>query len=169
MILAGQSWGTLLGAEVTHRRPDLLYAFVAFGQLTGWESSYEGIRQGLLDLAHTTHDRALEARMTAVGPVPVGPNPAPFLAAMGPVWDEMNRRGYSWHSKTGSPSPLDDLFLAATVMSPTVSDPRLWQLLRGANNNDYYRYIHPTVSGWSLERDVGTELHVPYILIDGPV
>jgi pimeloyl-ACP methyl ester carboxylesterase len=167
VVLVGQSWGTLIGAEVAHRRPELLYAFVAFGQLTGWESSYEGIRQRLLELARTTHDQALEARMTAVGPIPVGPDPAPFLAAMDPVWDEMNRRGYSWHSKTGSPAPLDDLFLAATVMSPSVSDRRLWQLLTGANNNDHYRYIHPTVSGWSLERDVGTEFRVPYILIMG--
>jgi len=105
--------------------------------------------------------------MTAVGPIPVGPDPAPFLAAMDPVWNEMNRRGYSWRNKTGSPTPLDDLFLAATVMSPSVSDRRLWQLLTGANNNDHYRYIHPTASGWSLGRDVGTDFRVPYILIMG--
>lgn len=167
VVLVGQSWGTLLGAEIAHRRPDLLYAFVAFGQITGWESSYEEIRRLLLDLGRRTGDPALVKRMQDAGPVPVGPKPGPFFAAMDPVWDEMNRRGYSWHSVTGSSSPLDEIFLAATIESPTVSDRRMLDLLRGGKGNDYYTTLHPTLSGWNLERDVGTRFAVPYILVMG--
>jgi pimeloyl-ACP methyl ester carboxylesterase len=152
---------------MAHRRPDLVYALVAFGQITGWESSYEGIRQLLLDLGRRTGDRALEKRMQDTGPVPVGPKPGPFLAAMDPVWDEMNRRGYSWHNVMGSADPIDELFLAATIESPSVPDRRLIQSMLGGGGNDYYDTLHPTLSGWSLERDVGTRFGVPYILIMG--
>ena len=167
VVLVGQSWGTLLGAEIAHRRPDLLYAFVAFGQITGWESSYEEIRRLLLDLGRRTADRALERRMEQVGPIPVDPKPGPFFTAMEPVWDEMNRRGYSWHSVTGSAYPLDELFLAASIESPSISDRRLVGMMVGGGGNDYYNTLHPTLSGWSLERDVGTQFAVPYILIMG--
>lgn len=167
VVLVGQSWGTLLGAEIAHRRPDLLYAFAAFGQITGWESSYEEIRQLLLDLGRRTGDRSLVKRMQDAGPIPVGPKPGPFFAAMDSVWDEMNRRGYSWHSVTGSPNPLDELFLAATIESPSVSDSRMIHLMLGGGGNDYYTTLHPTLSGWNLERDVGTRFAVPYILVMG--
>jgi pimeloyl-ACP methyl ester carboxylesterase len=167
VVLVGQSWGTLLGAEIAHRRPDLLYALVSFGQLTGWESSYEEIRRLLLDLGRRTADRALERRMEQVGAVPVDPKPGPFFTAMEPVWDEMNRRGYSWHSVTGSAYPLDELFLAASIESPSISDRRLVEIMVGGGSNDYYNTLHPTLSGWSLERDVGTQFEIPYILIMG--
>lgn len=168
VVLVGQSWGTLLGAEIAHRRPDLLYVLTSFGQLTGWESSYEEIRLLLLDLGKRTGDNALVKRMTDVGPIPVGKSPGPFLAAMDPVWDEMNRRGYSWHTITGSPAPIDDrIFLPAAILSPTISDERLYQWIRGAGENDNYDFLHPTLSGWNLERDVGTTFAVPYVLVMG--
>jgi pimeloyl-ACP methyl ester carboxylesterase len=167
VVLVGQSWGTLLGAEIAHRRPDLLHALVSFGQITAWEGSYEGIRQLLLDLGRRTGDRALEKRMQDAGPVPVNPDPAPFFKTMDPVWDEMNRRGYSWHAVTGNPAPLDEIFLVATLTSPTVTDGGIAQLLSGRGRTDYYPMLHPTISGWNLERDVGTQLAVPYILVMG--
>ncbi|HEX4242713.1 MAG TPA: alpha/beta hydrolase [Steroidobacteraceae bacterium] len=167
IVLVGQSWGTLLGTEVAHRRPDMLYALVSIGQLTGWESSYEEIRRLLLDLGKRTGDRALADKMTKAGPVPVGPKAGPFLAAMDPVWEEMNRRGYSWHAVTGSDDPIGELFDAAAFTSPTIDDRRFLSLLRGGSGNDYYATLHPTLSGWSLERDVGTRMAVPYVLIMG--
>jgi pimeloyl-ACP methyl ester carboxylesterase len=168
IVLVGQSWGTLLGAEIAHRRPDLLYAFAAFGQITGWESSYEEIRQLLLDLGRRSGDEALVKRMQQAGPIPVGPKPGPFFAAMDPVWDEMNRRGYSWHSVTGSAYPLDEIFLVAAIESPSVPDRSMIDLLLGrGGGNDYYTTLHPTLSGWNLERDVGTRFSVPYILVMG--
>jgi len=167
VVLVGQSWGTLLGTEMAHRRPDLVYALVSFGQLTAWEASYEEIRRLLLDLGRRTGDRALQKRMQDVGPIPVGSKPGPFLAAMDPVWDEMNSRGYSWHSVTGSEYPLDEIFLAGALASPSITDMRMIELMVGSNSNDYYNTLHPTLSGWSLERDVGTRFEVPYILIMG--
>ena len=167
IVLVGQSWGTLLGAEIAHRRPDLLYALVSFGQLTAWEANYEEIRRLLIDLGRRSGDAALAKRMQDVGPIPVGPSPGKFLAAMDPVWDEMNRRGYSWHSVTGSDDPIGEIFLAGTLMSPSVSDERMLELLRGSGGNDYYNTLHPTLSGWNIERDVGTHFEVPYILIMG--
>ena len=86
---------------------------------------------------------------------------------MDSVWDEMNRRGYSWHSVLGSSSPLDEIFLTASIESPTVSDRRMIDLMLGGKGNDYYTTLHPTLSGWSLERDVGTRFAVPYILVMG--
>jgi pimeloyl-ACP methyl ester carboxylesterase len=167
VVLVAQSWGTLLSTEIAHRRPDLLYALASFGQITAWEGSYEGIRQLLLDLARRTNDRALEKRMQDAGPIPVKPDPGPFFKAMDPVWDEMNRRGYSWHSVTGDPYPLDELFLATSLMSPSVSDAQIARFIFGGGANDYYKTLHPTISGWNLERDVGTQFAVPYILVMG--
>jgi pimeloyl-ACP methyl ester carboxylesterase len=79
----------------------------------------------------------------------------------------MSRRGYSWHNVQGSADPVGEIFLASALESPSISDRRLLERMLGFGGSDYYATLHPTLSGWSLERDVGTQLAVPYILVMG--
>lgn len=70
VLLVGSSWGTVLGADVVARRPDLFSAFVAMGTVVhgprGEAISYETVRECLQERADDGDLRALEA----IGPPP---------------------------------------------------------------------------------------------------
>ena len=70
IFLAGSSWGTVLGADVVARRPDLFYAYVAMGAVVhgprGEAISYTTVRECLRARGDTDDLEALEA----IGPPP---------------------------------------------------------------------------------------------------
>jgi len=70
IFLAGSSWGTVLGADLVSRRPDLFHAFVAIATDVhgpkGEEISYAYVRECLRDRGDTDDLRALEE----IGPPP---------------------------------------------------------------------------------------------------
>jgi len=45
LILVGHSWGTILGAQVIHQRPDLFSAFVGTGMVVSWPLTVEATEQ----------------------------------------------------------------------------------------------------------------------------
>lgn len=70
IFLAGSSWGTVLGADVVARRPDLFYAFIAMGTVVhgprGEAISYATVQECLRERGDTDDLRALEE----IGPPP---------------------------------------------------------------------------------------------------
>ena len=169
VVLLGQSWGTLLGLEIAHRRPDLLYAYVGIGQLTAWEQNFEGSRQNLLALAARTHDTALTAAMRRAGKVPVGPALGKaFVHFDDVVGGAVVARGYSWHNFQGPGDSWDDRLETAYMVSPSVSDADLLhRFLDRTDTFSNYFTLHPTITGWDAEHDVGTRFEVPVIIFAG--
>lgn len=69
LIVFGNSWGTQLGLELIHRRPELASAYVGVAQavgLRGWVRGYELA----LDAARARGDVAAVAALEAAGPPP---------------------------------------------------------------------------------------------------
>jgi len=70
IILVGGSWGSMLGIEVAHRRPDLFIAYVGMAQMVGWRKNVAGSYERVLQLARAANDEKSIATLTEIGPPP---------------------------------------------------------------------------------------------------
>ena len=163
IIVLGQSWGSALGLQVAHRRPDLLYALVTVGMVTAWDENFEETRQLLIDLAKKTGDAVLLKKMTDLGAEPADNTKA--VEWIGAVQAEMENRGYSWHNSQG---PWGGRIVTALKFSPSVSDADL--VARMHPNPDtpaYSTQVVNSLRGWTAEKVIGTRLEVPLIALQG--
>lgn len=69
VVLFGSSWGSLLGLELIHRRPDLFSAYVGTSQPVGTRGALVGYQMAL-DAARRRGDEAGIAALTRIGPPP---------------------------------------------------------------------------------------------------
>ncbi len=165
VIVIGQSWGSLLGLEVAHRRPDLLYALVTVGQVAAWEGNFEETRRLLTELAKSTGDTALLKKMTDLGPLPRSTESKGSNDWIGVVQGEMINRGYSWHNSLGDWGPR---LVTAAKLSPTVTDADLAAAATPhPEQKAYVEQVVASLSGWDAEKDIGTRLAVPWVLLQG--
>lgn len=70
IILLGGSWGSVLGVEMVHSRPDLFYAYVGFAQMVDWHKNVAASYARVLELARAANDAPSMAALTAIGPPP---------------------------------------------------------------------------------------------------
>jgi len=69
VVLFGSSWGSLLGIELAHRRPELFSAYVGTSQPVGARGALVGYQMAL-DAARRRGDAAAIAALTRIGPPP---------------------------------------------------------------------------------------------------
>ena len=69
IVLLGTSWGSVLGVEMIHQRPDLFSAYVGAAQAVGTRGALVGYRMAL-QAALDRGDAAAIADLTRVGPPP---------------------------------------------------------------------------------------------------
>jgi pimeloyl-ACP methyl ester carboxylesterase len=69
VVLFGSSWGSLLGLELAHRRPDLFSAYVGTSQPVGARGALVGYQMAL-DAARQRGDEQGVAALTRIGPPP---------------------------------------------------------------------------------------------------
>jgi len=169
VVVFAQSWGTILGAEATKRRPDLIAAYVATGQATGWRSNFEESRRLAMEEARQSRDTARYARLEALGPLPeMRKDKAGYQAWMKAVQTDITASGHSWYNFRG-PGDWSSRFIAMLAMSPDVSDRDIANMILGRgglpfNGNDQ---IIDSLGNWTLETSVGTSLKVPVVMIMG--
>jgi pimeloyl-ACP methyl ester carboxylesterase len=70
IILVGSSWGSVLGAHMAIRRPDLFHAYVGVSQLVRYRDNQAATYRRLLALARQAEDSATLSRLEALGPPP---------------------------------------------------------------------------------------------------
>jgi pimeloyl-ACP methyl ester carboxylesterase len=169
VVVFAQSWGTILGAEATKRRPDLIAAYVATGQATGWRSNFEESRRLAMEEAHQSHDTARYARLAALGPLPLmSEDMAGYQAWMRAVQTDISASGHSWYNFRG-PGDWSSRFIALLAMSPDVSDRDLANTILGRGGLPFNGAdeIIGSLGDWTLEKSVGTNLKVPVVMIMG--
>jgi len=170
VIVFGQSWGTVVGAEVAKRRPDLVSAYVATGQITGWRQTFEEARRLAMEEARQTHDAARYDRLAALGPLPrIGDDMAGHKAWLKAVQIDISRSGHSWYNFRGPGDSWASRFIAIFAASPDVSDRDFIDTLLGRGRLPFSDFdeIVPSLGDWTLEKSVGTNLKVPVVMIEG--
>jgi pimeloyl-ACP methyl ester carboxylesterase len=70
IILVGGSWGSVLGTNMVHARPDLFYAYIGQAQIVDWWANASASYARLLELAQAAQDREAIAALTDIGPPP---------------------------------------------------------------------------------------------------
>lgn len=169
VVVFAQSWGTILGAEVAKRRPDLISAYVATGQVTGWKRNFEEGRRLALDEARRTRDTARYQRLAALGPLPnAKEDTAEYQAWIKAVQGDITASGHSWHNFRGT-GDWTSRFIAMFAMSPDVDNRELVDVFLGRgglpfNGNEE---IVASLGDWTLEGSVGTTMKVPVVMIMG--
>lgn len=170
IVLMGQSWGTSLGVEVAHRRPDLLHALVSIGQVVDRKGNFEETRRLFLADAKARGDAALLKRMTDAGPPPAdftdmeGKVGAWLAAVQGPL----DPTGHGWHNFTGPQESWSYRIVAARDVSPSSLNPPQPEESpfpggAGAKLAEVWR----SSADWSIRKDVGYDFQVPVIIFAG--
>jgi pimeloyl-ACP methyl ester carboxylesterase len=168
VVLVGQSWGTVLALEVAHERPDLLHAVVTQGLAANWLGSPRLLYQHLLAQAAATGDTAEAARLGTLGPLPPVDQPLELLAwarRLGVGFPDSN----TWHNIRGPGDSWARRIEGLELVSPDYSAEEFAAAHRDSSRAaiGYYQEAMSSVLGWDAERDVGTRLAVPLIVMQG--
>ncbi|MGC8771720.1 MAG: alpha/beta fold hydrolase [Brevinematia bacterium] len=70
VYLVGHSWGTIIGAYVTAKRPDLIQAYIAIGQIVDMERGELISYQFTLDEARRLNNKKAIQQLEKIGPPP---------------------------------------------------------------------------------------------------
>jgi pimeloyl-ACP methyl ester carboxylesterase len=67
LVVLGHSWGSVIATGMAQQRPHLFAAYVGTGQVSAWADTVQFQFDFLKDVARTKGDRALLARLEAIG------------------------------------------------------------------------------------------------------
>lgn len=168
VIVMGQSWGTVLALEIARRRPDLIHAVVSVGQVVDEKQNFVETRRLLIEDARARGDTALERKLSDLGPMPSIDDWDRWLAWLRVVQTENLRQGHSWHSAR-EPAALGARILAGISVSPNLVDHPVEKPTapfpggRAAKDKE----INLSIDDWTAEKDIGTRLAVPLVMISG--
>lgn len=171
IILVGQSWGTVLALEVAHRRPDLLHAVVTQGLAANWLASPRLHYEHMLGEAEAKGDTVEAGRLRGLGPPPPPDQPrklfewARDLGVGFPdanTWHNIRGPGDGWARRTDALEYVSPDYSAAEY----AADHAARQADPAAFLARYQEAMTPVLP-WDAERDVGTTLEVPLIVMQG--
>ncbi|HSP17288.1 MAG TPA: alpha/beta hydrolase [Thermoanaerobaculia bacterium] len=155
IILAGGSWGSILGIYMVHARPDLFSAYVGEAQMVNWQKNVSASYARVLELARASDDQEAIAALTAIGP---------------PPWDSLSKwprfrkwqRAYQAKKATAAPPVL--------TRSPEYDSPEERATDAEADDFSFLHFVGLTMSGPITRIDLpalGTRFAIPILMIQG--
>ena len=157
IIIAGHSWGTILGVYMAKARPDLFYAYVGAGQVVNAQENEAVNYARALDKAKALGDaKAIEELQAS------GPPPYPRMNALTTqrIWAQAYEHADSY---------------VATEQTSSVYAPgySLFDLVHAIQSIRFTlnTFIGPTMSGPAMKVDLkalGPDFAVPIFVIEGP-
>jgi proline iminopeptidase len=70
IFVLGHSWGSVLGLQLAHRHPELLYAYIGVGQATDALQNEAVLYRDTLDQARRTQNKEAIDQLTSIAPYP---------------------------------------------------------------------------------------------------
>lgn len=112
VIVLGHSWGSIVGANLAHRHPELMYAYVGMGQVVGGVANETENYRQTLEQARARHNDEAVKELEALAPYPNTDGTLP-LAKVGTdrKWSmafgalAYNRTGYDYYENLAKLSP----------------------------------------------------------------
>jgi pimeloyl-ACP methyl ester carboxylesterase len=151
IVLLGLSWGSMLGANMAHRRPDLFYAYVGTGQAVN-QGKYKKIayEELLAEARRRKNARALR-ELEAIG---------------SPPWDTGRKEGV--HTRWATTFESGQLPLSEAVSMVLFDSPDgpldLFYFARGLLTSD--EYFRDRVNALDIP-SFGTQFAVPFFVFQG--
>ena len=161
VTLLGESWGTILGVLAVQRRPDLFAAYVGSGQMVSLRETDRRIYRDLLNLAATSGDANLAAKLRALGEPPYRDMPISNAYVMG-LYDKLYKpytppADYRKLGTNANLGPWGVLGSEYTLMDKV-------NVLRGLV--DTFAIMYPQLQTLDFRRDAPS-LKTPVFLLDG--
>jgi pimeloyl-ACP methyl ester carboxylesterase len=154
IALFGWSWGTILGMEMIHARPDLFSVYVGTGQFVDGKDNESLGYQALLARAIAKHDTATVDGLRKIGPPPYNSS------------DKFGtERGLLKAYVPAADHAINDNALSIMGFTPGYSLSEIYQALMKAPDFSLDK-LEPTVANYSLDH-LGKKFDVPIIIIDG--
>jgi pimeloyl-ACP methyl ester carboxylesterase len=154
VILVGHSWGSILGEHMVFAAPELFAAYVGTGQVVSWIPLVQAQYAYSLDRARTEGDSDLVGALTAFG---------------GPPFSDVDRyrrfRTLTRRHLAQADLDLGSRQVTGLLTAPRVSILDVWNALQGARAS--IAALTSTLLGTDLEADLGDEVPIPFIVIQG--
>jgi pimeloyl-ACP methyl ester carboxylesterase len=158
LVLAGHSWGSVIGALTVSRYPELYYCYVGIGQVANMREGEAASYQWTLDQARQHGDRRAAEALMRIGPPPYEGNwqrktvsQRRYLARFG---------GEVHASRTGALGPI----IASLLFSREYNLADRFNFFRGIS--DSMRLLWPELLEVDLFKSA-TDIRVPVLLMEG--
>lgn len=166
IILVGHSFGTIIGASVARKRPDLLHAYVGLGQVTNWPNLFQDSKDAMLANARASGDTAFAGQLAHIPAGPPASNVEAFGEWSGTIQAAAAPKGYFWYNAR-SGGDLARRTLSWALLSPSIS---LGKFASGIFRDNSKKTLLPlvrSVAAWDFRTDLGTRFDVPMIFVSG--
>lgn len=157
IILAGGSWGSILGIHMAHARPDLFYAYVGSAQMVNWQRNVAASYTRVLELARAAGDQQAVTALTSIGAPPW------HEVTRWPVFHKLERR---YQATRVMAPPADE------TLSPAYASPQEREQYDAADDFSFLQFWGMTLSGPFTQVDLpalGTTFAIPIFIIQGDV
>lgn len=155
IILLGWSWGSILGIEAIHARPDLYSAYVGTGQFVSGQENESVGYASLLARAKAANDAKTVKALTDIGPPPYSNNDKMGVERQNliPYTPPAERAAFASFTKTALLAPGYSLMDTYQIGfgAPAFSIDKLW----------------PSVTRYDARKDLDGNFAVPFFVIDG--
>jgi pimeloyl-ACP methyl ester carboxylesterase len=159
IVLVGHSWGSFLGIHIVKQRPDLFYAYVGTGQVSGratFEKAFEITIAHLQTLAQSANNTEAMAELAPV--------------ASQPTMNERNRLvAEKWGKALALPS-IDSFELAGPIPPAFMPDFSLLDWYNSSKGGAFSAKYLRGRDGPMFQRDLaslGFEFSIPMFFIEG--
>jgi pimeloyl-ACP methyl ester carboxylesterase len=155
IIVAGGSWGSMLGIEMVHARPELFSAYVGDAQLVNWQKNVAASYARVLELARAANDQPSLDVLRDIG--------APPWKSIR-TWPRFRKVLLPYQAKHATAAKPD------MTIDPAYASPEERAQYGEADDFSFLHFVGMTLSGPLTQVDLpsfGTEFKVPIYMVQG--
>jgi pimeloyl-ACP methyl ester carboxylesterase len=172
ILVFGQSWGAFIGLALAKKHPEQIAAYMAVGQFNNLRNNGTEATALGLTTAKQRGDKAAIASLAKVPPYPTelraknGLSNGAQAKWIASFQEPGANLGLNWYNRTRD--EIDTLFTSAALMSPTVTNQQIWNVMFGKAED--YRpldQLDKAIAEFDGVTIAGGKLDIPYMLIQG--
>jgi pimeloyl-ACP methyl ester carboxylesterase len=155
IIIEGASWGSILGIQLAHARPDLFYAYVGVAQVVTEQKSLAASYARVLELARTAGDQEALAALTSIG---------------SPPWDSARRWPVYRNWELKYQAKVATAAEPNVTINPAYASPEERAQWDAADDFSFMHFVKMDLSGELMQVDLpalGTDFAIPIFMIEG--
>lgn len=165
ITLVGHSWGSKLGLGVTHKRPDLIAAYVGVGQAVSWKANFDETKRLVINAAEQAGD---DETLTALCALPdTWPDKDDFegiLNRIETIQLPLTKYGTSLHASKSNSMFTSDL-AHDLLFSPEMELSDAINLLSGYSETT--KQLFAAIHDLDIRNHLGSTFEVPIFLFQG--
>jgi pimeloyl-ACP methyl ester carboxylesterase len=155
VVILGNSWGSILGVNMAHERPDLFYAYIGTAQIVNSQTALSASYTRVLDMARIDGNHQAINALTNIGPPPW------HSVSKWPIYHKWERL---YQAK------LVTAPQATATVSPEYASTEERTQYDAADDFSFMHFWGPTLAGPLMMVDLkalGTDFAIPMFIVQG--